>query len=385
MYPPRSLAGSAGAGSVRKRRVLGFPRAIQERVRNVSASQNRRRFALHGRWMWRAFIFLGLVAEAALAAAVPLTLPARAVTYRPEMRGWAHVDTVAPLVLRTRVAARVQTLDVMPGQTVAAGQVLATLGGPAFAAALATAQARSQAAQAEFAAAQRTLTSSRQTLGLTTDRKALDAAEAALGAAQGRAASAHAALAGLRAQRTVSSPSAATVSAVQAAPGADLPAGAPLLTLVPRRSLWLRVEWFDSARPPAHARAHFIPTGGSTETEVHLMATLPERAADGARVLNFAAVGASTWQAGDTGELLWQGPAQEAVAVPAEALVLSAGRWYVLTDSAGKLAAQPVTPGPSRGAEVLITQGLQPGQRVVVRQADLLFHRGFAARYTPPD
>jgi hypothetical protein len=44
-----------------------------------------------------------------------------------------------------------------------------------------------------------------------------------------------------------------------------------------------------------------------------------------------------------------------------------------------------VTPGPTRGADVLITRGLRPGQSVVVRAAGLLFHRDFAARYAPPD
>lgn len=350
---------------------------------NVSSS--RHRVSLRARiWPRIGAAFLSLVMTS-MGVAAPVTLPARAVTYRPEVHAPAQVEAVAPLVLRTLVAARVQSVRVAPGQAVAAGQALVTLGGPTLESALSAARARSKAAQAELAAAQRSLASTRQTYGLTSDRKTLAAAEAALAAAEGSAATARSALAGLQAQRTVSSPSAARVSAVQAAPGAELPAGAALLTLAPRGALWLRAEWFDSVVPAPNTRARFVPAGGGPETQVRLAAFLPERAPDGARVLNFVPVGGSTWQAGETGELVWQGQTQNAVAVPAEALVLDAGRWYVLTDAAGRLAAQPVTPGPTRGADVLITRGLRPGQSVVVRAAGLLFHRDFAARYAPPD
>ncbi len=73
------------------------------------------------------------------------------------------------------------------------------------------------------------------------------------------------------------------------------------------------------------------------------------------------------------------------MAVPAGALILDAGQWYVLTDIGGKLARQPVTPGPAQGPDVVITAGLHPGVPVVVREAYLLYHRNFAAQYTPPD
>lgn len=79
------------------------------------------------------------------------------------------------------------------------------------------------------------------------------------------------------------------------------------------------------------------------------------------------------------------GPPRAAVAVPASALILDAGKWYVLTDTSGKLARQPVVPGPAQGTDVVITTSLRPGVPVVVREAYLLYHRNFAAQYTPPD
>ena len=57
----------------------------------------------------------------------------------------------------------------------------------------------------------------------------------------------------------------------------------------------------------------------------------------------------------------------------------------MLSAAAGKLTALRVKPGPARGDEVLILAGLAPATPVVVRQAYLLYHRDFAAHYTPPD
>lgn len=93
---------------------------------------------------WHALLFAALVTPA---VAAPVTLPARAVHYQPEVRTWAQVEPLAPLVLRTAVAAQVATVRVVPGQTVAAGQPLVTLAGPQLDSELAAARARAQAAQ----------------------------------------------------------------------------------------------------------------------------------------------------------------------------------------------------------------------------------------------
>lgn len=331
---------------------------------------------------WRALL---LAVLATPATAAPVTLPTRAVSYRPEVRAWAQVEPIAPLVLRTAVAARVAEVFVVPGQAVKAGEPLVTLAGPQLQGELSAARARGQAALRELAAAQRTLAAAKRTYPVVTDRKTLDDAQAGLAAAESESAAAHAALATLQAQQTLSSPAPAVVSTVSAASGADLPAGTPLVTLLPRGSLWLRAELFDAPPSPAATTARFLPANGEPAMVVHLVAELPARAPDGARVFNFTAAGAAHWQAGETGDLIWQGSPQVAVAVPSEALILDAGHWYVLTEVHGKLAAQAVTPGPARGTDVLVTQGLRAGVPVVVRQAYLLFHRDFSARYAPSD
>ena len=319
------------------------------------------------------------------AAAAPVTLPARAVAYRPVEYAWARVEPIASLVLRAPRAARVTAIRVVPGQEVRAGQPLVNLGGPQLNAASASARARLRAARRELDAARRSEASVARIYPVVANRQALAAAQAGLAAAESRLADAQATVASLRAQTSLQSPAAAVVSSVEAAPGADLPAGTAVLSLLPKGQLWLRAEMFDAAALPSIEAAQFEPADGGPAIPVRAVAMLPARAADGARVMNFAPAGGASWQAGDSGTVMLSGPPRAAVAVPAGALVLHAGRWFVLTDANGKLAAQPVTPGPARGADVLILAGLKVGVPVVVRQAYLLYHRDIAARYTPPD
>ena len=330
-------------------------------------------------------ILLGVAVSLAPARGDPVTVTARAMTYRPTIRAWARVEAVAPLVLRTSSQARVLELRVVPGQSVAAGERLAHLAGPRVEADTTIARARLRAAQGELVAAQQGAASAKRTYPVVTNRQALAAAMATLAAARGKLAEARAELTALGSQEWLSSPVAAVVSDVKADSGTDLPAGAAVITLLPQGQLWLRAEVFDATPIPAASEGRFTPADGSVATAVHAVAELPARAANGARVIDLAPRDAAAWQAGEAGELILHGAPRSAVAVPASALVLDAGKWFVLTDTAGKLAAQRVTPGPARGADVLVMAGLRAGVPVVVRQAYLLYHRQFAAQYAPPD
>ena len=330
----------------------------------------------------RAVLLFGVIIPV---MAHPVTLPARAVSYRPDRHAWAQVESIAPLVLRSAVPARVSSVHVTPGQAVTAGEPLVSLGGPQLDGALAAARARLRAAQRELMAAQRTAASAVRTYPLVTNRQTLEAAQSALAVAQSQIAAAQVAVSTLHAQKTLSSPLPAVVSEVSVASGADLSAGAPVVTLLPRGQVWLRAEYFGDAPIPPTTTARFTPNSGVQPQTVHLVAELPARAANGARVLDFAPISPTALQAGETGELVISGPPRTAVSVPAGALILDAGQWYVLTNIGGKLARQPVTPGPAQGSDVVITAGLHPGVPVVVREAYLLYHRNFAAQYTPSD
>lgn len=322
---------------------------------------------------------------AASAHATPVTLPARAVTYQPELHAWARVEATAPLTLRMPLAGRVDRLSAIPGQEVTAGTPLVQLGGPRLAGERTAARARAAAAAQELAATQQNAASLARTYPALVNRRTLNAAHAAVAAAQGRLTEAVAAQRALRAQTTLVSPLPAAVEKIEAVPGADLPAGAPLLTLLPHGRVWLRAELFSAAPLAAGSVARFVPAAGRAVT-VLLADELPARAANGARVLNFVPLAhGAPWQVGEAGKLIIDEKPRGAVAVPAGALILDAGHWYVLVERAGSLAPHAVTPGPTRDAETLILQGLQPGTPVVVRQAYALYHRDFAAHYTPPD
>ncbi|TAM21097.1 MAG: biotin/lipoyl-binding protein, partial [Rhodanobacter sp.] len=91
----------------------------------------------------RALLLFGAVAPV---MAHPVTLPARAVSYQPETHAWAQVESIAPLVLRSTVPARVSSVHVTPGQVVAAGEPLVSFGGPQLDGELAAARARLRAA-----------------------------------------------------------------------------------------------------------------------------------------------------------------------------------------------------------------------------------------------
>ena len=330
-------------------------------------------------------LLLLLYCFAAGAHATPVTLPARAVTYHPELRAWARVEATASLTLRMPLAGRVDGLSVVPGQEVTAGTPLVRLGGPRLAGQRAAARARVAAAAQELVAAQQSAASVARTYPALVNRRTLDAARAAVAAARGRLSEAAAAQRALRAQTMLASPLPAAVEKIEAVPGADLPPGAPLVTLLPHGHVWLRAELFSDVPLAAGSVARFVPAEGRA-VAVLLADELPARAANAARVLNFVPrPHDAPWQVGEAGRLIIDEAPRGAVAVPAGALVLDAGHWYVLVERAGSLVPQAVTPGPTRGAETLILQGLRPGTPVVVRQAYALYHRDFAAHYTPPD
>lgn len=313
-----------------------------------------------------------------------VTQPARAVAYRPEVRAWARVESVAEVELSMPLRASVVGVEGRPGEIVAAGTPLVRLGGARLRGELAAARAHADAARAELSAATESEASTARSYPALVDRRALAAAHAALAAAEGRLAEANAAQAALEAQTVVASPVAGTIAAVRAAAGSDLAEGAPLITLQPMNHLWLRAEVFGAV-PTAGSEARFVASG-EPDVAVREVAELPARAADGAHLLNFAAsVADPRWQAGEAGEVIIDGAPREAVAVPAAALILDAGRWHVLTDDHGRLVARAVTPGPTRGDDTLILDGLAPGTPVVVREAYLLFHRDLASRYAAPD
>ena len=72
-------------------------------------------------------------------------------------------------------------------------------------------------------------------------------------------------------------------------------------------------------------------------------------------------------------------------AVPSGALILDKGRWWAVVHTPQGDHPVQVTPGPAHGDNTVIEAGLQPGDDVIVVDAYLLYHRGIAALFQPPD
>ena len=88
---------------------------------------------------------------------------------------------------------------------------------------------------------------------------------------------------------------------------------------------------------------------------------------------------------GEMGTLRLTGAPRAWAAVPTAALVMNQGTWWVLVEEAKGPRPQQVEIGPARDGWTLVRQGLAPGQKVVVADAYLVFHRDFAKQYQPPD
>ncbi|WP_052945301.1 efflux RND transporter periplasmic adaptor subunit, partial [Acidisphaera rubrifaciens] len=155
------------------------------------------------------------------------------------------------LTLSAQQDGRVVSLAVTPGEAVTAGQALVTLAPtPAAASAYRQAETAVALARRERAHAAQLLTQQLATRDqLAQADKALSDAEAALAALQDAGAGV--------AQRVLSAPFDAIVTAIPVAPGDHVPPGAGLLTLAPRGGLVVTV----GIEPAARARVRAGQTG----------------------------------------------------------------------------------------------------------------------------
>jgi RND family efflux transporter MFP subunit len=340
-----------------------------------------------------AFLVLAGTAAPARAKEPPAeqidAVPVERVTYRPKLRADARVSPVHLVTAKAGLTGVIEDLWVRPGQGLSAGAIIAHLGGPDQAKAMADAQAQLSAAEQNLTAA----TDAEQAVGSTyhlklSDRAALDRAKVERAAAEARLASAKAELARLQALSTIVSPVAGAVVSLAAANGDRVEPGDPVLVLQRAHDLWLQAVFYGAPTTvftPGRA-ARFLAVSGAKELAVRLAQVLPSLRPDGGLTAFFEpAVSEPQWRGGEAGEVVLAGEPQPAIAIPTAALILDQGRWWVLTKTAGGLHRQAVDPGPSRGEQALILHGLKDGEQVVVRDAYLLFHRDFGQHYTPPD
>lgn len=316
-----------------------------------------------------------------------IEIPSRTVT--PHLRAYAQVAPVASVEVRALQAGVATGLDVLPGATVKAGQLLARLGGPDVDA-LATQRTMALAsARSVLSTAQRTLAIERekQASHLST-KEALDEAEAAEARARADFETAQAQLKALHQTEIVRAPADGVVRAVSAANGERLAQGERILTLVPSGGLWLQAQYYGADVSAIHSgmTGKFSPASGTAPISVEVRTLIGPVQPDGGQAVGLVASGPSPqWFDGEAGTLTLKGAERSLAAVPTRALVLDRGQWWVLVHTPQGPHRQAVTPGPSRGEWTLIEQGLAPGAKVVVENVYLEFHRAFSQHYQAPD
>lgn len=336
--------------------------------------------------VWRiglAFLAIACVASRAGAASAPTDwVAAVSASEVPKISGFASVQSSGLMSIAAAQPGILAGLDVLPGQKIAAGQIIARLGGPQITSLLAQDEADLRAALAAAQAARVAVNVEEQKLRqhLSTRQNVAQAASG-LVAATSQVNIAQARLNQLRESIVLSSPMGGIVESVAAANGDVLTAAQLVVTIQPDSGNWLKAVFYRAAIP-AGATGVFTPDGGSP-VEVFLRGTLGVARPDGGVPVALAAT--QPLAAGAFGTVTLNLPAQTVTMIPSEALILDKGKWWVMRhDAAGDHPVQ-VIPGAAEGYDTVISSGLKPGDDVVAVDAYLLYNRGIAALYQPPD
>ena len=310
-------------------------------------------------------------------AALALTAqgPAGWVTVRATQQafvltGFAAVQPGTPVIITAVQPGVLTNLSVVPGETVRAGQAIGRLEGPQIAAAMAAALGASNAANTTLAAER----------GKFADHLSTNAAVAQ---AEAAAAAARADLTALRAASSLESPVAGQVLSLTAGQGASLQPGQEVAVVQPAAGAWVKAVLYggQAAALSSGMVARFIPADSQPPISVILRGVQGTQA-DGGVLLAFSG---ADLQPGEAGTLILSLPPRQVLLVPSEALVLDDGRWWVMLHGTQGDHAVPVVPGDTEGVQTPILSGLTAGDQVVVQDAALLYHRGIAAQYQPPD
>lgn len=310
--------------------------------------------------------------------AATLTVQSRPVT--EDLTAYGQVQPVAVTQVRAVQAGVVSRL-VLPGEPVTSGQVLAVLGGPQAQSLLDERRGTLRAATIQLAADRHELTAQLVT------RQTLAADEAAYESARGQLRVALQAL-------TLRAPAAGQVLTVHAADGEQVATGQLILTLQTSQP-WLEATYYGADALAIHPgmSGRFEPTSGAS-IPVRVRTVAQALGPDGGEQVGLlplsrhadhsAAALPEAWRSGQWGTVTLTGAARPMVAVPTRALILDRAHWWVLVRTPRGVRRREVVPGPTSGWMTIISQGLRPGEQVVIENAYLEFHRSTAQRYTPP-
>ncbi|MBU6449693.1 MAG: HlyD family efflux transporter periplasmic adaptor subunit [Rhodospirillales bacterium] len=315
-------------------------------------------------------LWLMLAALAVSAQAPAGWVTVRATQQASILSGFASVQPGTAVTITALQAGVLTSLSVAPGEAVNAGQAIGRLEGPQIAAALAAAEGASNAANAALAAER----------GKFADHLST---KAAVAQAEANAQAARASLAALRAASSLQSPVAGQVLSLAAGPGAALQPGQAVAVIRPTAGAWVKAVLYgpQAATFSPGMAAQFIPADGTPALPLTLRGVLTSQP-DGGVILAFSGAGLPPGEAGTLSLAL---PPRQVLLVPSEALVMDAGRWWVMLHTAKGDHAVPVVPGEAEGTQTPILSGLDAGDQVIVQDAALLYHHGIASQYQPPD
>ncbi len=306
-----------------------------------------------------------------------------------QFTAFAQVAPAAVLPLRAAQTGVVQNLCALPGSSVLSNQPIASLEGPEIKALLDQAASELAGAQTNFINASLDLKIQQQQLAshLAT-RQAVAQSGANLAQAQSALALARAHLDQLRQMVIMRSPVDGSVLSVSVANGERVNPGDPLVVIQPAGSLWLSAAFHGADAPLIHTgmTGVFFPDDHAEPVPVTLSSVACSLAPDGGLATGARPSNPSAkWMAGQMGMLVLFGTAYQAVTVPTRALILDQGRWWVLVHEKDGNHPRQVVPGPVRGWNTAIQQGLAPGEQVMVDDAFLEYHRNIADSYQSPD
>ena len=320
--------------------------------------------------------------DGAPGAAETGTVTAEAQPVAEKFQAYGQVVPIALVSVRAAEAGIVADMRVVPGSPARAGEALATLTGPEIHALLVGREGAVRAARV------RLLAERRQLAGQLSTQQSVAAARAAFESAQAQ-------LQVARDMTTLRAPSPATVIAVNAGEGERVGAGQIVLTLQASNRLWLNAIYYGEEAAAIHVgmRGRFQPAGGGAPVPVKVAAVSAALAPDEGESVGLFATGPHArdaasqppWLSGEWGTVTLEGATHSMVAVPTRALIIDRGQWWVLVRTPHGDRRQPVAPGPTRGWQTFIRQGLASGEQVVVQNPYLEFHRGIVKRYAPPD
>ncbi|HEV2441678.1 MAG TPA: efflux RND transporter periplasmic adaptor subunit [Steroidobacteraceae bacterium] len=308
------------------------------------------------------------------------TLTVRAQPVTETFQAYGQIQPVA-LTQVSAVEAGIVSRLVLPGERVTAGQVLAVLGGVQAQSLLLQRRGALRAASVQLAADRRKLAAHLVT------RQTVAADEAAYETARGQLQVALGTL-------TLRAPADGQVIGVEAANGSRVAAGQLILTLQTSRP-WLQATYYGAEALAIHPgmTGQFQPPSGAP-IPVRVKTVSQALGADGGEQVGLfpelplgsgPAAAAASWRSGQWGTVTLLGATRPMIAVPTRAVILDRARWWVLVRTPGGDRQQQVVPGPASDWTTYISQGLSPGEQVVVANAYLEFHRGIGQRYAAPD